>query len=62
MSAKKTTKTKGEAAKKTGDEPAKAPPAEPKAATAKAAEKKPKKVSALDAAARVVAEARVVPM
>ena len=54
MSAKKTTKTKAKAepAKKT-DEPANAPAA-PKAAK----EKKPKKVSAIDAAARVLSEAK----
>jgi hypothetical protein len=46
-----------EPAKKITDEQAKAPAAEPKAAKAKRAEK-PKKVSALDAAARVLAESK----
>src|ERR1700746_2920232 len=59
MSAKKTTKTKVEAAKKTTtDEPAQAPPGEPKAGKAKPAEQKPKKTSAIDAAARVLGEAK----
>ena len=60
MSAKKTTKSKAQAepAKKTTDEQAKAPAAEPKVAKAKPAEMKPKKVSALDAAARVLSEAK----
>jgi hypothetical protein len=54
MSAKKNTKSKAPAESAKKDEPAKA---EPKA-KAKPAEKKPKKVSAIDAAARVLAEAR----
>jgi hypothetical protein len=58
MSAKKTTK-KAEAAKKTTvDEPARASPSDTKARTTKPAEEKPKKVSAIDAAARVLAEAK----
>jgi hypothetical protein len=56
MSAKKTTKEKAETAKKTTEEPAKESPAEPQARAAK--EKKPKKVSAIDAAARVLGEAK----
>ena len=60
MSAKKTTKTKAQAdsakkAPKTSDE---TPPAESKATETKTADKKPKKVSAIDAAARVLGEAK----
>ena len=63
MSSKKTTKTKAQAdpAKKypkTAAESAKAPPAEAKALETKTAHKKPKKVSAIDAAARVLGEAK----
>ena len=63
MSAKKTTKTKAQAdsakkAPKTSDEPATAPSVESKATETKPAEKKPKKVSAIDAAARVLGEAK----
>jgi hypothetical protein len=54
MSKKTTKKAQAESAKK--DEPAKASP-EPKAPKAKP-DKKPKKVSAIDAAARVMAEAK----
>jgi hypothetical protein len=60
MSRKKSTKSKAQAelAKKTTDEQAKAPAGEPKAAKAKPAAEKPKKVSALDAAARVLCESK----
>jgi hypothetical protein len=59
MSTKKTTRTKTEAARKAAaEEPVAESPAEPKARTAKTAEKKPKKVSAIDAAARVLGEAK----
>ena len=63
MSSKKTSKTKAQAdpAKKypkTAAESAKAPPAEAKAPETKAADKKPKKVSAIAAAARVLGEAK----
>ena len=60
MSSKKTTKPKAQAepakkAPKTSDE---TPPAESKATETKTADKKPKKVSAIDAAARVLGEAK----
>ena len=63
MSSKKTTKTKAQAesakkAVKAADESAKAPPAEAKAPQTKTADKKPKKVSAINAAARVLGEAK----
>ena len=63
MSSKKTTKTKAQAepakkAPKTSDEPAKTPPTESKATETKSVEKKPKKVSAISAAARVLGEAK----
>ena len=63
MSAKKTakTKTQAEPAKKladAADAPVAAPKAEPKTTKAKPADKKPKKVSAIDAAARVLGEAK----
>ena len=64
MSAKKnTTKTTAQAdpakkAPKALDAPATASPAETKAPKTKPAEKKPKKVSAIDAAARVLGEAK----
>ena len=54
MSAKKATKTKPDAAKT--DEVV--TPAEPKARAATVKEKKPKKTSAIDAAARVLGEAK----
>src|SRR5262249_15037300 len=57
MSAKKASKTKAEATKTATDEPTTAPPAEAKVSKTKSAEKKPKKTSALDAAARVLVEA-----
>jgi hypothetical protein len=56
MSAKKATKTKAEAGKTHTDETSAA--AEPKARSEKAADKKPKKTSALDAPARVLGEAK----
>jgi len=55
MSAKKSTKTKSELAKK-APEPATETP--PEAKVSKSVEKKPKKASALDAAARVLGEAK----
>jgi hypothetical protein len=61
MSTKKTPKTKApvEPAKKAPkDEAPTAAPTEPKAPKTKLAEKKPKKVSAIDAAARVLGEAK----
>ena len=63
MSSKKATKTKAQAdpakkAVKAADESAKAPPAEAKAPETKTTDKKPKKVSAIAAAARVLGEAK----
>jgi len=55
MSAKKSTKTKSEPGKKA---PEPAPETPPEAKVSKSVEKKPKKASALDAAARVLGEAK----